>query len=249
MSASLREVFMLRVFQDLKRLRENLPLELAWKLTERRVIKSRITTKAPVILDVGSNLGSSIAFYRGLFPKALIVGFEPDPDTFRHLQGRFKSDRDVRLFNKGVGDRSERRQLNRNAVSATNSLHEMNRESEWVKSAASVLRDVAPVEIELVTLDDVANELSLEKIDYLKSDTQGHEPEVLAGAQRVLREKRIALIKLEVQAGDFYVRQVPLFTLEQALCPLGYELISINDMHIDGKGGIKYFDAFFGLPS
>jgi FkbM family methyltransferase len=244
MTASSGEVLLLRIFQDLKRLRENLPLDLTWKLTERRIIRTRIQRPDPVILDVGSNLGSSIAYYRGMFPKAFIIGFEPDPDTFRHLQDRFRRDTNTRLFNKGVGARQGKRQLRRFALSATNSLHDLDTNSEWVNSAP-MMRSIPSVDVELTTLDDIAAELSLDRIDYMKSDTQGHEPDVLAGAQKLLADQRIKLMKLEVMPGDFYVRRVSLFELERILYPLGYELLAINDMHVDQKAAIKYFDAFF----
>ena len=39
-----------------------------------------------VILDIGSNIGSSILFLREKFPAAKIYGFEPHPDTFLILQ-------------------------------------------------------------------------------------------------------------------------------------------------------------------
>jgi FkbM family methyltransferase len=39
----------------------------------------------PVIVDCGSNIGLSIIFYKMLFPKAQIIGFEPDPVLFSLL--------------------------------------------------------------------------------------------------------------------------------------------------------------------
>jgi FkbM family methyltransferase len=43
-------------------------------------------TDQPVIIDCGSNIGMSILFFKKLFPKAQITGFEPDPATYRKLQ-------------------------------------------------------------------------------------------------------------------------------------------------------------------
>jgi FkbM family methyltransferase len=40
----------------------------------------------PLILDCGSNIGLSILYFKNLYPKARIVGFEPDPAMFPYLQ-------------------------------------------------------------------------------------------------------------------------------------------------------------------
>ena len=43
-------------------------------------------TDAPVILDCGSHIGLSIAWFKRRFPKARITAFEPDPQNFELLQ-------------------------------------------------------------------------------------------------------------------------------------------------------------------
>lgn len=237
------DALLLRVFQDAKRLGENFPIEVGIKLSERRILRAKISRPDPVIFDIGSNLGSSIAFYRSLYPRARIFGFEPDPDTFARLSARHGRDGGVQLFNKALGDRVEHRQLNRNSISSTNSLHAVDESSAWVQSSA--VKTMAPVEVAVDTLDNVTRELGVDRIDFMKSDTQGHEPEVLTGAQGMLEARRIGLMKLEVQPGDFYLRRVSLFRLEQMLYPLGYNLMTICDIHVDAGASMKYFDAFF----
>ncbi|HET7425244.1 MAG TPA: hypothetical protein VFJ92_16880, partial [Gemmatimonadales bacterium] len=39
-------------------------------------------TDAPVILDCGSHIGLSVAWFKRRFPKARITAFEPDPQNF-----------------------------------------------------------------------------------------------------------------------------------------------------------------------
>jgi hypothetical protein len=40
----------------------------------------------PTILDCGSHIGLSVAWFKRRFPKARIISFEPDPENFRLLQ-------------------------------------------------------------------------------------------------------------------------------------------------------------------
>jgi FkbM family methyltransferase len=63
----------------------------------------------PVIIDVGSNIGLSILFFKKLFPCAKVLAFEPDPETFEVLARNVSENRldGVRLLNQAVYDRSE----------------------------------------------------------------------------------------------------------------------------------------------
>ena len=108
-------------------------------------------------------------------------------------------------------------------------------------------RKIDPVEVDVVTLDGIADSLSLDYIDFVKSDTQGFEPEVLTGARQLLEEKRIGLLRLEIMCGKFYRKSVSLFDIETILHPLGYRLISLGGLHFDKGGVLKYFDTYFAV--
>src|ERR1700730_14906156 len=56
-----------------------------------------------VILDIGSNIGSSILFFHEQFPSAKILGFEPHPETFRILQSNVGGISSVSIFNYALG--------------------------------------------------------------------------------------------------------------------------------------------------
>jgi predicted O-methyltransferase YrrM len=45
-----------------------------------------VALEPKAILDIGSNIGTSILFFHEQFPSAKIYGFEPHPETFRILQ-------------------------------------------------------------------------------------------------------------------------------------------------------------------
>ena len=74
---------LLRFYQDSRYLLDRLPLVPRETPSERLILREHIRGESPLILDVGANLGSSVAFYRRLFPNARVIAFEPDPETFR----------------------------------------------------------------------------------------------------------------------------------------------------------------------
>src|SRR5438045_9576180 len=56
-----------------------------------------------VILDIGSNIGTSILFFHKRFPSARIYAFDPQPETFRVLQANVSSVPQVEIFNCALG--------------------------------------------------------------------------------------------------------------------------------------------------
>lgn len=57
------------------------------------------------ILDLGSNIGMSILFFKSLWPDSKIIGVEASPDTFALLERNVKGLRDVSVLNAAVCDR------------------------------------------------------------------------------------------------------------------------------------------------
>lgn len=58
----------------------------------------------PLIIDGGSNIGASIAYFAFMFPRAHIVGIEPDPGNFELLQ-RNTAGMNVELHMAALGSR------------------------------------------------------------------------------------------------------------------------------------------------
>jgi FkbM family methyltransferase len=66
-----------------------------------------LASETPKIIDCGSNIGMSIFFFKNLYPRAKIVGFEPNPLTFPTLRENVERNAlsDVTLYQKALSDR------------------------------------------------------------------------------------------------------------------------------------------------
>lgn len=62
--------------------------------------------ESPLIVDLGSNIGVSVLFFKWLYPRARIIAFEPDSETFGLLKKNVEENhlKDVRLYNMAVYD-------------------------------------------------------------------------------------------------------------------------------------------------
>jgi FkbM family methyltransferase len=65
--------------------------------------------KRPLIVDVGSNIGLAVLFFKRRFPDATVIGFEPDPAAFGLLEANVRENRleNVRLLDQAVYDGDE----------------------------------------------------------------------------------------------------------------------------------------------
>ena len=95
-----------------------------------------------------------------------------------------------------------------------------------------------------ITIDDICDRQDVTKIDILKTDTEGYDAEVLAGARRMLSEERVRCIICEVgflddkQHTDF--TKVFLF-----LHRLGFEIAGIYEPSYFSNYRMAFTNALF----
>jgi FkbM family methyltransferase len=118
-----------------------------------------------LILDVGSNIGASVAFFRARYPSARIVGLEPDPRAFARLQGNV-ADLDVMVL-----------QVAAAAEDGLRVFHPA--EATWL-SSFDADADRGAIEVEARGLDSLLDDLGIERVDLLKIDVEGAEAEILS---------------------------------------------------------------------
>jgi len=128
------------------------------------------TQQPQIILDLGSNIGSTAVYFAVKYPNAHIYCFEPDPENIKRFEQNtspFKNR--ITLIPKAVWKESNK----------TLTFYVVpNR--HW--SSSLVPREGAGTEVEVntVSLDDAMLNLGLEHIDILKFDIEGAEYEVFS---------------------------------------------------------------------
>jgi FkbM family methyltransferase len=137
----------------------------------------------PTIVDCGSHIGLSIAWFKQRFPKARITAFEPDPETFQLLQTNVAINRfdDVELLNLALApDRGTSLFYGEFGVAEPMaSAHSLRREWGTQRSEQSILVNTVPL------ADYIAG-----PVDYLKVDIEGAETEVMVSI-----ESRLHLVR------------------------------------------------------
>jgi FkbM family methyltransferase len=149
----------------------------------RRVLGS---TGNCLIFDVGANIGNWTKEVLKINPLANVHCFEPCGSTFRILQSRdFPTN--VILNNFGLGSsKSTNKMYIYGDSGGSNSLY-----------LRTNLEPIKSIEIHLESLSNYCRERSIDFIEYLKIDAEGHDFEVLKGAADLLENDAINFVQFE----------------------------------------------------
>ncbi len=133
-----------------------------------------------LILDLGSNIGASIMFFRAQYPSARIIGLEPDPDTFQRLTATVAPLANVNVYPWAADGQSGH-------------VGFVQSRKSW-ESAIARDGEAYNVEVEAVSLRDIFARLGIEHVDLLKLDIEGSEwsvfndPDALAMCDTIVGE-------------------------------------------------------------
>jgi FkbM family methyltransferase len=156
-------------------------------------LKRHINSAVPTVFDIGANTGDYSLEFRRAFPDAAIWAFEPNPKAFDRATERLSAV-GVHCFRQGLGSQP--------GISTvyTYAKDPLSQHASIYKGVFSELHksdDLCEFEFEVVTIDEFCNEHNIDFIDFIKIDTEGHELEVLRGAERMLAQDRINIIQFE----------------------------------------------------
>ncbi len=146
-----------------------------------------------ILFDVGANLGgySSALLDQFSTARAFVHAFEPSAQTYATLAERLQGRQNVAIHNFGFSDTNGDRTLYSSpGLSGLSSVYPR------LLDHRNILMEGSE-SIHLRRLDDFCEEESIESIRFMKLDVEGHELDVLKGAERMRREGRIRSIQWE----------------------------------------------------
>ena len=200
---------------------------------ERLFIRRCLGTKPnrSVAFDIGANIGVFTCLL-GSMGAGQVHAFEPIPETFCRLKTNVVANG---LLNRSVlnclaiGTQAELITFKvQDDSPATNHLSDSDFEN--ASDAGVSLQHVAAT-----SLDAYCDSFGVERIDFLKVDVEGMEPQVLQGGQRMLCQKRIASILLEVCPRNLTGVGSSPSALYQRITNSGYQPFRLDPSGVPGK--------------
>jgi FkbM family methyltransferase len=137
------------------------------------VIMSQYLDETSIYLDIGTNIGYHAVAMQDL-TKCQVMAFEPHPKHFVMAAVNCK-ERPIQIFNAAVSDKEEVITIDTFDESILGNFGDI-----------SINGKADKIEVQATTID----KLGLEKVDLMKIDVEGYEPNVLRGAEQTIDKLR-----------------------------------------------------------
>ena len=173
-------------------------------INKRKVInffKSKFKNNKIKVIDIGAHKGETLEIFYKNFNLEKIFCFEPNQELFEILKKKKKKYLEdvIEIFNYGVGQKNETKELNIFQDSSSSSFNNLNEDTDYFKRKKKILSFFSKKDsflkkkqsIKIINLSDFIRENKIDTIDILKIDTEGYELNILKG----LEEKDLRNIK------------------------------------------------------
>lgn len=153
-------------------------INMWFELFGQQVYYFQSKTDAPVIVDVGANIGDSVIYFKWLYPNAKIIAYEPNPKAFALLQKNVEANKfyNVHIQQAAVGNSKGSIILEDSDSDVYNTgsvVHTNNKSSQHITVAQLCLKDEPLLQKE-------------ETIEFLKLDIEGAEGKVFSTIETLL---------------------------------------------------------------
>jgi FkbM family methyltransferase len=191
----------------------------------------------PTIFDVGANIGQSSVWFSKTFPRARIHAFEPVAAVFATLEANTKKLGNVKCIHGALGARAESISIPRVSSASIQTTQVL---ADFGDASAEAYEEIA-----VLTADDYCDANGIDRIDVLKTDTEGFDLEVARGAKRLLEAGAISYFIAEVTIARDDAQHTNFFELREFVNQSGYEVTSFFDLvHAPGRQ-LHFFNALF----
>ncbi len=156
-------------------------------------------TNIDILIDVGAHKGESINLFLTNMNVKKIISFEPSPINFLKLQNKRKhylkkfNKTEILIENIGLGNENSEINFKQFKESSSSTMKEINEESSYYIKKNNLLnffgkkKNYKIIKVKITTLDDYMNFNNINKISFLKIDTEGYEYEVLKGLKKKIQ--------------------------------------------------------------
>jgi FkbM family methyltransferase len=221
------------------------------RFDREKTLKYLIKESRPVIFDVGANVGSTLEEFKSWWPESTVHCFEPQRECWESLErltDRFAPG-SVVINKVAAGKEANREALFfthdiSSGISGFNKVNLQSLDSIRLNQISKLAPDAFGEyertlnherRVQIVRLDDYINTTGTKRVNLLKLDTQGYEPEVLEGFGRRLSD--VDVVVTELMFYDYYERSLSFSDIEHFLLPAGFHLYDISHISKNPMNG------------
>lgn len=200
---------------------------------EKHLLRSLSKFDIQICLDIGANVGSYSKMMIDILG-AKVIAFEPLEQACKKLEEiEISNPNNFKFHQLAISDNNAIRRLSfGDPTSEIATLQSSNAELDFVQK-----NNIYNTLIKSVKLDSLFDDrvIELQRIDYIKIDVEGHEYQVLLGAQETIKKYKPRFIQIEYNIYNI-LSGINMYEISKLLS--GYTIFQI----LPGKGGIRRRD-------
>jgi FkbM family methyltransferase len=211
-------------------------IDIVYDITQNYKIKNINT-----VFDVGASIGSMTNKFLDVFPNSTIYAFEPYSVSFEKLNKKFVENKRVKPNKLALSNELGELKMYIKKDSGYNSLSINSNKPDQLNEGKFET-------VEITTIEMYCKKNNIDKIDFLKIDTEGLEVMVLEGAKSLLKEGKIKYIFAECTFDKEYDQNTYFETLYEYLKKYNFKLRALYDQSTFGNTSyISCVNALFLL--
>ena len=152
-----------------------------------------------LLIDIGAHKGESIKLFSKNFVIKKIISFEASPINFKYLKKKIEENKlkynntEIVLENIALGAEDKIIEFNQFNESSSSTIKEVDKESNYYKRKFRLINFLDNKEtyqkiiIKISKLKDYIEKNNINKIDFMKIDTEGYEFEILLGLENKIK--------------------------------------------------------------
>ncbi len=187
-------------------------------------------------IDVGAHHGETIELFSRNFKIKKIYAFEPSPINFKNLKKKYQNKKiffDLKLENFALGNSNKNIEFYQLNESSSSTAKKLNFESNYLLRKLKLLNlnqknYLQSFNVKQIKLSKYYTDKNINKVDFLKIDTEGSEFEILRGLDEKI--KGVNYIFFEHHYDDMIKKDYKFSDINQLLRKNNFKLIFKSKM-------------------
>jgi FkbM family methyltransferase len=198
-------------------------------------LKKKIQKNIDVLIDVGAHHGDTISEFLKIFMIKKIYAFEPSKQNFEKLIKKTQKIEKcnpvkIKVYQFGLGEKNDIMQLTEITDGVSNTFNNLNMNSKYLKKKKFIttlfgikkfVQDKVPTKI--IPLKEFIDQEKIDKIDFIKIDTEGFEFNILLGLEKDI--KKVQFILFEHHYDNMIIKNYKFKDIHKLLHDNGFKKI------------------------
>lgn len=197
------------------------------ELNHTETLYKNLDLKDKTIMEIGSFIGEYAIYFGSRLGRGKLIAVEPNPINCALLCKNIKANKlkNVTALNCGLSNKSGEMMFVSDRYNRATGTFKTSKQKTLLESKEKIAFEIR---IPVKTGDQIADEMALQSVDYVKIDTEGFEPYVIEGFSNILTTKQ-PLVDFAIHGKTREEKAADLRRIVQFLKSVNYKAYKLSE--------------------